>query len=99
MPPMITNIANAFWAITGATYFVLRFWVVSRTVRQAWRGEAYRSLPSRVDPLESGVNFLLLAAGACQAIMLLQHREPAQLFVFGVVGFCVLLGLAAKRWA
>ena len=41
----------------------------------------------------------MLPLGLCQLILALQHRDPAQLLLFGVLGVCASVGLAAKRWA
>src|SRR5260370_15774976 len=105
MPMIFSTIANPLGICSGIFITLLVFWKGVREWRQFLLKKPYTPAPRWIERLISYLWLLMLPWFAESMIRDFQHAyskslfaDSKSLFVAGFLAFCVLIGLASKRW-
>src|SRR5438105_4955129 len=98
MPPIVEGFVKTLGYCSLAIYSLLMLWTSVREWRHFLLKEPYRPAPRWVEYLTSYLWLLTLPWFADDLVRHWPHADTKSLFVAGVFGFYLLLGLASKRW-
>jgi hypothetical protein len=68
-------------------------------VRQAWLGKPYLVLSPRFERMANYSQWIIVPFAAVELFLLFRQATPSARLTMGIIAFCVLIGLASKRWA
>jgi hypothetical protein len=90
-----TNIAIKLQTFFGVACLVFAL----LNVRQAWLGKSYLVLSPRFERLANYFQWTIVPFAAVELFLLFRQATPSTRLAMGIIAFCVLIGLASKRWA